>query len=471
MRNVLVWLVSSVVILVLLAGFFSSLSESQVSTHSFPPPTDRPKSFEGGIAITVKSYDPARHELTASADITIAATDAVTDINNLFISLGQRPGSEEQTWKRFKLHDPNVVHQEQADKSRNINVDAIQVADSLSLPVDVVRSPLLYPFDKYETDLAIEGCVNSPGDACLTTDNLYFKTISIDYSALTLEPGLTLDESVGDEGHLSYTIRRNEFLRLSSGLLFGVAVLFFGYIVFIYKDKDLLKGALGYFGALWALRGLLVPKSITVFPTLVDYVVLTIFIILFVAVFAKSVAGDSSKEVVKMKAPLCLFFLAVFVCSGEVSAQVDKAPNMPNVGIPQLTLGKKAPSEFRTLQGPKLTLQYEKGHYKLAEPVRFEDLAHEVTKGAGSGERQAILFQVGTVNDIPLFITVDAPKSPTLSDSAEFLNKVQPPTEKLLAALEKPEGSTIKMCTGERVCTKTCNVSNKKICCLWTCGS
>lgn len=53
--------------------------------------------------------------------------------------------------------------------------------------------------------------------------------------------------------------------------------------------KNLMIEALGFFGALWGLRALIVPSSITIFPTIVDFAILFLFCVLFMLVLRRLV--------------------------------------------------------------------------------------------------------------------------------------------------------------------------------------
>lgn len=249
--------------------------------------------FEGSMKATIKSHDPSRQTLIADLELSVQAVDVKGRVTNIAFSPNEDPVTGDREFKYFEVGGPGFVRFERARPGADIMVDTVDIADSLVVPLAVKRQPILYPFDRYAMSLKIKGCVNSSA-ACLDKDNLFLRRVEIDFSALGLEPGFTIGSSIGPDGRLNITLKRNGFLRLASMLLFAIALLFFGYLVFGFKRDDLFKGALGYFGALWALRSLIVPKAITIFPTMVDYVILTIFCVLFVAVFFKYTTGEEN---------------------------------------------------------------------------------------------------------------------------------------------------------------------------------
>jgi len=95
---------------------------------------------------------------------------------------------------------------------------------------------------------------------------------------------------------LTLKIRRKAFVRLVSAGLLAIAVAFFCFLLLPPGNpspekavKDLMAQALGFVGTLWAIRAVMVPASVKIFPTLVDYVVLTLFVAVFVTIVVRYV--------------------------------------------------------------------------------------------------------------------------------------------------------------------------------------
>jgi hypothetical protein len=74
-----------------------------------------------------------------------------------------------------------------------------------------------------------------------------------------------------------------------------LSVVFLWSLILVGDPKDLLAKSLGFFGALWGLRALLLPTSVKVFPTLVDYVILTEFCVLFLIIVSRVPLSNRSK--------------------------------------------------------------------------------------------------------------------------------------------------------------------------------
>lgn len=83
---------------------------------------------------------------------------------------------------------------------------------------------------------------------------------------------------------VSFSLKRKPFLRIASLIFLGIGIAFVFYLVGLNRQDELnefMKGSLGFFGTLWGLRAILVPETIKVFPTLVDYVILGAFCCVF----------------------------------------------------------------------------------------------------------------------------------------------------------------------------------------------
>ncbi|HUS21327.1 MAG TPA: hypothetical protein VMZ66_04855 [Aeromicrobium sp.] len=153
--------------------------------------------------------------------------------------------------------------------------------DGVALPVREVRRDTFYPFDVYGINLHLRACIAED-----LTDGCIGPAQNVDFTQLRVEvadPTAVVDAAETPAG-FELTVRRKFFIRGVSLLFGSVAVLFLSFVANVNKPDDLFKGSLGFFGALWALRSLIVPASIKVFPTIIDYGILTLFCLLFAAV-------------------------------------------------------------------------------------------------------------------------------------------------------------------------------------------
>jgi len=139
-----------------------------------------------------------------------------------------------------------------------------------------------YPFDKPTFKLSFMGCVNDGADVCAPGNQLLFKTVEIELADLDF----IID---GDRAGLSaksviFSLKRKLFIRGVSLLFLLISLLFLGYLFRLSEPNDLMTKSLGFFGTLWGLRALLVPATVKVFPTAVDYAILGAFCVLFILI-------------------------------------------------------------------------------------------------------------------------------------------------------------------------------------------
>lgn len=133
------------------------------------------------------------------------------------------------------------------------------------------RPEIWYPFDRYSFEFDFTGWVNKDeGDTNLTFEHLTIKDS---------EANFVLREDSG-----RYFLVRRPFIRIVSVVFFSLSIVFLWYLCRLGDPKDLLPKSLGFFGALWGLRSVLLPSSINVFPTLIDYVILIEFCVLFLII-------------------------------------------------------------------------------------------------------------------------------------------------------------------------------------------
>jgi hypothetical protein len=273
------------VLYVVLAVDFLGLKASP-STSDRPMQPGGKAPFEGELSMLLLASRLSPPELQARMKLVVRATTASQDIKHVACSLWQNPSQESRTWEHFTPESEGATEFEIIPSNSGTHLDSLEIERETTVPVEATNPPLLYPFDQYQATISAECCVNAE-PPCSQASRLALRTLHLDYSALALNPGLrpSLKEQ---SGVLRLILNRLPTFKIVSIALLVVAILFLIYLFVIPKGDDLLKGGLGYFGALWALRGLIVPKEVTVFPTVVDYVVLILFCTLFLGIFAKT---------------------------------------------------------------------------------------------------------------------------------------------------------------------------------------
>jgi hypothetical protein len=149
----------------------------------------------------------------------------------------------------------------------------------------VSAKEIWYPFDSYEVLLFPRACVNNSGGACIPPDNASIDTFEAIVADQNFVGVVAASEST--PGEYKLVLSRKFFVRMVSIIFLVFSLIFLVYLVVAGDPKDLLPKSLGFFATLWGLRSLIVPSSVSVFPTIVDYCILTIFCLLFLLVFMK----------------------------------------------------------------------------------------------------------------------------------------------------------------------------------------
>lgn len=155
----------------------------------------------------------------------------------------------------------------------------------VELAIEIASDDLWYPFDGYTAELSLRGCINKVSPCDLRDSE---PGLPIRFVRLRVEPGerhfvATVDRIADGDQSVRLSLKRRFFLRVVSVLLAAMALVYIAFLVRSDPQDTMLK-ALGLFGSLWALRSLLLPPSITAFPTLVDFSVLAMFSVAFLVV-------------------------------------------------------------------------------------------------------------------------------------------------------------------------------------------
>ena len=244
--------------------------------------------FEGALALTSLRYDTVSHSVRTSVTFQLKAVGA-EDINNVSFTLNDNTNpthwlfSDSRNPGRSDCPVSNSYEYLNANKTHSSGV--VLDCHELSLPVSSSRREILYPFDSYSVNLNPRACANNAAGPCIgKSDNA--SVVDLDFNLA--DPNLIADATV-DPGTTEVVLHlgRRLFVRIVSLVFLILSVAFLGYLVRLTDAKDLLQKSIGFFATLWGLRVLIVPPSITVFPTIVDYCILTLFCGLFLLIILK----------------------------------------------------------------------------------------------------------------------------------------------------------------------------------------
>jgi hypothetical protein len=240
--------------------------------------------FRGKLQLSSVKYDLPSHRIKTDIRLELTATsDApIKSLSFSPLELGDHQG---RSWLLSAAQDCKM---ETFDKStgggKSVSAASFDCSDVM-LTDRVSAKEIWYPFDSYEVLLFPRACVNNSGGACTTHDNASIDTFEAIVADQNFVGVLTASES--SPGAYTLVLSRKFFVRMVSVIFLVFSLIFLVYLVAAGDPKDLLPKSLGFFATLWGLRSLIVPSSVSVFPTIVDYCILTIFCLLFLLVFMK----------------------------------------------------------------------------------------------------------------------------------------------------------------------------------------
>lgn len=96
----------------------------------------------------------------------------------------------------------------------------------------------------------------------------------------------------------------------------------------------------------------------------------------------------------------------------------------------------------------------------------------QASTAQSSGDRSTLIeYQVGTLDDVPLFVLVDVPALDYGGLSSRIFERpaVEADFDRLLQTAADATHAEAKMCSGERRCVETCLVGGRPACCKYKC--
>jgi len=238
-----------------------------------------PEDFRGRVTVSNLNYDDRSRSANATLELEVTGVHKDQEILAVSFSYQINPdGSKELLNCTKETKSCFTSYEEiQGPKGPGLSSAKIRLEQQL-IRFDEEPSEIWYPFDKLSFHLDFDGTVNPDPAEAPPAANLLLEKLAIEDS----EPNYILRED-----HNSYILKRKPFIRIVSFIFFVLSIVFLFGLIRISDAKDLLTKSLGFFGALWGLRSLLLPSTVKVFPTLIDYVILTEFCILFTIIISK----------------------------------------------------------------------------------------------------------------------------------------------------------------------------------------
>lgn len=275
------------VVVILLLIYDLGWKEFQQGVHVHREPLQG-TDFQGTLALNSLRYDTVSHSVRTSVTFQLNAVGA-EDINDVSFTLNDNANPTHWLFADSKNPSrsdcPVINSYEYLNASKTHSSGVLLDCHEVSLPVSSPKREILYPFDSYRINLDPRACANNPAGPCIgKSDNASIVDLDLNLA----DPNLIADATLHPGGReVVVHLGRRLFVRIVSVVFLILSVAFLGYLVRLTDAKDLLQKSIGFFATLWGLRILIVPPSITFFPTIVDYCILTLFCVLFLLIILK----------------------------------------------------------------------------------------------------------------------------------------------------------------------------------------
>ena len=245
--------------------------------------------YRGELFLEGVKYNGVDRTLTAAVRFRIRASKPSQPVDDVVIRLAP---DEQGNWDLLDSKTCTLIDDAEVPAPPGGPDLSMREFDCGEHALGVVRGSgeRAYPFDRYNALLTPGGCADVGRQPCLLKNqNVTFSRVTARAADAGLLPVLSRDDGI------VLQLERRPFVQHLSIILAVMALIFFGFLWFIGDPKDLFAKSLGFYGTLWALRSLIVPDSVTTFPTAVDYAVLTLFALAFaVVLYRLGASGGSS---------------------------------------------------------------------------------------------------------------------------------------------------------------------------------
>jgi len=237
-------------------------------------------------------YDLPSHSFKATTTLYLKAVDD-RNIDNVAFSLVDAGSREWLAVEKKRTADAAVQAgdcqlqlSEELDKNRPVSSASLECKDTV-LATSSGTEEIWYPFDSYPLQIAPAICINSSDGACGQSSKA--QTVLICSVGVVIADQNLIGRLQKGSRPDSYVLilKRRVFVRIVSSVFLFLSLVFLFYLAVAGDPNDLLPKSLGFFGTLWGLRALIAPSAVTIFPTVVDFSILTIFCILFILVLGK----------------------------------------------------------------------------------------------------------------------------------------------------------------------------------------
>ncbi|HXH49674.1 MAG TPA: hypothetical protein VNM47_10030 [Terriglobia bacterium] len=233
--------------------------------------------FKIDVRLTNLTYDTAAHLLRATVQLEVKATQHPLEIESVVLNLQKNPDGS-YDWLPFEKTDLETFETVDNPKAPHLSFAQARLND-LTLLSEPGRREIWYPFDASRVELVPRACVNLGAESCANATTAQIKSVTLDCN----DPGFVLSGPEISGNKITFRMVRRPFVHFTSIVFLVVAILFFVFLLVPpgrnppADVNNLLARSLGFIGALWGIRALIVPSTVTIFPTVVDFSILTLF--------------------------------------------------------------------------------------------------------------------------------------------------------------------------------------------------
>lgn len=231
---------------------------------------------EVNLVLSQLRFDKTQEVCTV--DVLLAAR-STADIKSIYFSYYSDPNTKERDWLLFSRSGENFFKEWEETPAPNASpVSVVWVKTNLEIKARTIRQEVMFPFDAYNFSLNLSGCINDEGNACLSGKNVYYKTVVFSSAG---DSEFTIDSKPMADGTIQVSLKRKLFVRVAIVYFLFVATVYSVFLCVYGDAKDVMAKSIGIFAGLFGLRALVVPKTITILPTLFEYLLLAILILFF----------------------------------------------------------------------------------------------------------------------------------------------------------------------------------------------
>jgi hypothetical protein len=155
--------------------------------------------------------------------------------------------------------------------------------------------------------------------------------------------------------------------------------------------------------------------------------------------------------------------------SPEAAAPAQPADYEPTTGSAMLGNWTSDWMMANVQHSPFFDLKLENGTYRFENEFTYESLMDRgVRTQPSSWNRTEVEYQLGTLANRPLVVTINAPGGARIAKTGDEVG-IASSLVALAQKIEQKVGAPVELCQGKRECVETCKLQKQEGCCKWRC--